>query len=236
MLTATTILSGVMEGNPRGSTLPERLASKCALALPVTGVGLALMTDAGHEGMVAATDDVASTMEELQFTLGEGPCRDASTNGRPALHPELARDAALWPGFGPAALETGIASIFAFPLQVGGLQLGVLDLYRDTVGGLTLDQIADALAFAEAATVILVHLQSQMAPGKGLHPQLADAVGSRPEIHQATGMITMQASVGALEALLLLRARAFSTSRPVLDVARDVVSRRLRFDMPPDER
>jgi hypothetical protein len=65
----------------------------CARALPVRSVGLALMTDDGPAGTVAATDGSALELEELQFSLGEGPCVDASQSGRPVLQPDLGRTA-----------------------------------------------------------------------------------------------------------------------------------------------
>jgi len=224
------ILATVMSQDASTSTLPELLCQACADALPVSGVGMGLMTDSGHEGAIAATDGPARLMEDLQFTLGEGPCLDASREGRPVLQPDLARTAPRrWPVFGPAVLEAGIAAIFAFPLQVGWIRLGVLDIYRDTAGNLDDDELAQALAFADAAVVILVHLQSQVGAGQGMHPQLTDTAGNRPEIHQATGMVSVQALVGLTEAFLLLRAHSFSAERSILDVARDVVARRLRF-------
>ncbi len=116
-----------MAEDSRGRTIPERLSYHCAAALPIKGVGLALMNDAGHQGVVAATDGVAKVMEEMQFALGEGPCVDASRHRRPVLQPDLARTAYRnWPRFGPAALEAGIAAIFSFPLQVGAIRLGIL--------------------------------------------------------------------------------------------------------------
>lgn len=224
------ILSTLLDGNPGAATLPELLCARCEAAVPVTGVGMALMSDDGHEGVVAATDGPARVMEDLQFTTGEGPCLAASRQGRPVLEPDLARAAVTrWPGFAPAALDAGIAAIFALPLQVGAIRLGVLDLYRDTPGYLDDDQLSVALAFADAATVVLLHLQNQTAPGEAVHPQLSDALTGRESIHQATGMIAVQAAVGLTEALLLLRASAFSADRPILEVAHDVVARRLRF-------
>src|SRR5665647_1647556 len=79
------ILAGVAEGSPAASRLPDLLVRACAQALPVTGVGMVLMTDAGPAGSVAASDGPAATMEELQYTLGEGPCVDSSRTGRPVL-------------------------------------------------------------------------------------------------------------------------------------------------------
>ncbi len=236
MVTVTEILSSIMDGNPGPTTLPELLCAKCSSHLEVTGVGMALMSDAGHQGVVGATDGTARVMEDLQFTLGEGPCIDSSTEGRPVLQPDLAMTAMTrWPAFGPAVMDAGVAAIFAFPLQVGGIKLGVLDLYRDTTGNLGAAAFTDALVYADAAVVLLLHLQEQMKPGDGLHPQLAHSVGNRSEVHQATGMISVQAAVGLTEALLLMRAHAFAVDRSILKIAMDVVNRRLRFDLDRDD-
>ena len=228
------ILNALVSDSREGLTLPELLCEACERDVPVTGVGLALMTPDGHQGVVAATDGPARVMEDAQFSLGEGPCLAASREGRPVLEPDLARTAtARWPGFAPAVLEAGIAAIFAFPLQVGAIRLGVLDLYRATPGSLDDDQLATALAYAGAAVVVLMHLQSQMTPGQGLHPQLVGPMDNRAEVHQATGIITVQAAVGVTEAFLLLRASAYANDRSVFETARDVVARKLRF--PPED-
>jgi hypothetical protein len=217
-----------------GPSLPQRLVESCAAALPVTGVGLIVMTDAGPGAMLAATDGAARVMEELQFTLGEGPCVDASWLRRPVLQPELSRTAPQrWPGFAAGALEAGIRAIFAFPLQVGGIRVGVLDLYRDTEGGLDDAQLAEALAFADAAMTILLHLPTGAGP-EDMHPGLVALVENRAEVHQATGIVSVQAVLGLAEALLLLRAHAFAADRSILAVARDVIARVLRFA--PDDR
>lgn len=230
MLTVPDVLSSVMNGHRDDAPLPDRLCARCADHLDVTGVGMALMTEAGHEGVVGVTDGTARVMEDLQFTLGEGPCIDSSRDGRPVLQPDLLRTApARWPAFGPAVLEAGIAAIFAFPLQLGGIRLGVLDLYRDSAGNLSDGEFRNALVYADAAAILLLHLQGLMEPGDGLHPQLAEPIGNRMEIHQATGMISVQVAVGLAEALLLLRAHSFAAERSIFDVATDVVHRRLRF-------
>lgn len=220
----------MMTGPDQTKGLPGRLCRACTEAVPVTGAGLALMTAAGHGGTITATDRPAKAMEDLQHALGEGPCLDASRDGRPVLQSDLAATGtARWPGFTAGALQAGIAAVFAFPLQVGAIQVGVLDLYRDTTGPLDKLQLAEALAFAEAATTVLLHLQGSSLPDQTLHPELSEAVDSHREIHQATGMITVQAAVGLAEALLLLKGHAYSAGLPLLEVAQDVVARRLRF-------
>ncbi|SFP05949.1 ANTAR domain-containing protein [Amycolatopsis arida] len=211
------------------ATLPARLGAECLSALPVSGVGVALMTAEGPSGVVlAATDERARQLEELQFALGEGPCVDASGSGRPVLQPDLAADgSARWPGFGAAVLDAGVHAIFAFPLRVGAIRVGVLDLYRDTPGSLSALDLADALAFAEAATVVVLHLQDHDEHGGSA---LTGPIDGQAAVHQATGMITVQLGVSLAEALLRLRAHAYTTGRTVSAVAADVVNRRLRFD------
>jgi hypothetical protein len=207
----------------------QRLCAALIAALPVDGAGVALMTAAGHGGLLVASDAPAASMEDLQETLGEGPCLDASRGGTPVLLPDLVQSGTnRWPTFTMSAADAGIAAVFAFPLQVGAIRLGVLDLYRRTTGSLDRLELAEALDFASAATTILLELQ-QGTPIGQLHPLRADAADGHREIHQATGMVSVQAAVGLTEALLLLRARAYATERPLFDIASDVVHRRLIF-------
>lgn len=226
----TEILSLITEDRGAKASLPVRLCEECLAALPISGVGMALMTDDGPSGVVlAATDGRAQQMEELQFSLDEGPCVEASRGGRPVLQSDLAATGSVrWPRFGVAVFEAGIRAIFALPLRVGAIRVGVLDLYRDTPGELTGHELAEALAFADAATVVVLHLQDHSASDVD-HSALIGPIDSRAEVHQATGMMTIQLGVGLAEALLRLRAHAYASGRTVSEVATDVVGRRLRF-------
>src|SRR6478609_9860521 len=151
MVTASTrvseILSAALAGSRGAVDSAGILVQLCVRAVPLSGVGLALMTDQGPAGTVAATDGGAQQLEELQFTFGEGPCVDASRTGRPVLTPELATAHRNWPQFAAGADAAGLRAVFAFPLQIGGIRLGVLDLYRNTTGGLSHSELADALSF-----------------------------------------------------------------------------------------
>ena len=223
------ILSQVAADHPEPDELCQRLVQTCADALPVTGVGMVLMTDFGPAGVVAVTDGPAATMEELQFTLGEGPCVECSRTGRPVLQPDLAAGGpSRWPGFSAGALEAGIRAVFALPLRVGGIRLGVLDLYRDEPGDLGEKELTEALHFADAATALLLHLQS-LAPA-GTDVLAVPVLEDRAEVHQATGVVSVQARVPLPHALALLRARAYAAERPVLELARAVLDGELRFD------
>jgi hypothetical protein len=216
-------------GDGEGDGLGARLVTVGGQALQVTGVGLAWMTDRGPGGTLAATSGPAQLLEEVQYSLGAGPGVDCSRRGVPEMHPDLSlADPGRWHGYTDRALDAGIAAVFAFPLQIGGIKLGVLDLYNETPGPLASAALDEARALADAATAVMLHLQSSGDRGR-LHDELADTVLDRAEVHQATGMISVQIRSNLLDALAVLRARAYSSGRGINDVAHDVVTRQLRF-------
>jgi hypothetical protein len=214
-----------------GPGQPRRICELCAELLGITGAGISMVTVTGNRGVVCATDEVSARIEELQFTLGEGPCMDATQFGAPVLVADLQErgDLAIerWPAFLEGAVAVGVQAVFAFPLRIGAINVGALDLYRDRPGELPRPQLAAALVAADTAAVALLHLDS------GRSDEFADDADMRSayrlEVHQATGMVRGQLDIPIEEAFLRLRARAFASGRPLADVARDVVARRLRF-------
>jgi hypothetical protein len=134
-----------------------------------------------------------------------------------------------WPGYAPAAYDAGVRAVFAFPLQVGAGRLGVLDVFRGRPGSLSADELRQALAFADVAVITLLDGQAQAHPGAAAEG-LDEAMDSRAELFQAQGMVMVQLGISLTEALVRMRAHAFAEGRPLADVARDVVARRLRFD------
>lgn len=224
------ILATVLADASADDTWPDVLVTKCAAALPITGVGLAWMTDDGPAGTFAATDGPARVMETLQFELGEGPCVEASSTRSPVLQSDLARTGgSRWPAFTAGAVDAGIRAIFALPLQVGGIRLGVLDLYRDAAGPLDGADLTMALDYADAATALLLHTQTSADP-EHLQQHVAEPMDHHAEVHQATGMLAARLSLPLAEALAVLRAAAYSAERPMLDVAKDVVERRIEVE------
>lgn len=220
--------------------LPDRLCRLAVERLPVDAASIALTDETGAGILVAGSDERAVTLEHLQFTLGEGPCHDAHRLGRLVQQPDLVvTGPARWPVYTAAVAELGVRGLFSFPLRIGGIRLGVLDLYADHPGSLADPELATALHVADAAVLLVLHLGSHdpgSAPGEVPLADLAsagllpDTFRDQPEVHQATGMVSVQLSVPLAEALLLLRAHAFATGRTVGAVADDVVGRRLRFD------
>lgn len=204
------------------------LCGTCAQELGVSGAAVALILSGHDPGNIAASNEVASAIVDLQFSTGEGPAIDAYRSRRPVLEPELG-SATRWPAFAPEAVATGAAAVFALPLQVGAARFGALTFYRSRPGPLGDGLLADALAMAEVACEITLRLQAQVPPGS-LHEVLDQLAAERTVLYQATGMVLVQLDTGPEEAVTAIRARAYATSRPVGEVAADVVALRLRFE------
>jgi len=225
-----TLRHGLALDRAAGSGTGTRLAQACVDSLDVTGAGIMLMVDDEHRGTFGSSDAAIETVEDLQFTLGEGPCVDTYRTGRPVLEPDLGHPAEpRWPGFAEPALAAGVAAIFGFPLLVGRIRLGALDLYCDRPGDLRPDQFADAVSMADIAAHAILDLQADAAPG-ALATELDAGVRLRTVVHQASGMASVQLEIPVGDALARLRAHAYAEGRSIHDVAQDVVDRKLRLD------
>jgi hypothetical protein len=206
-----------------------RLCRAAARDLPASGVGMNVFAQDGSRGLIAASDEASEWADELQLTLGEGPCVDAFATRRAVLVPDLAAKTATWPMYAPAACSAGIAATFAFPLQVGAARLGVLDVFREWPGPLSDDELAQALTFAEVAVGLLLDGQEYAGPD-ATGNDLEAALVSRAELFQAQGMVMVQLGVSLGEAMIRMRAYAYAQERRLIEVARDVVARQLTFD------
>ena len=208
---------------------PARLCEACAEAVVMTGAGVMLMSGDMPRGSVCSSNEVSALIEELQYTLGEGPCVDAHHQNRPVLEPDLAApDVPRWVGFTGPAVDAGARAVFGFPMQVGAIRLGALNFYRDRTGPLSDDQHADALVTAGVAARAVLAMQAGAPPGA-----LASELEARSDfhfvVHQAAGIVSAQLDVSVTEALIRLRAHAFANDRLLADIAQDVVAHRLRF-------
>lgn len=216
-------------GGGAGSQLERALRARLPL-MGVDGGGVALVRTRGHRATVCATDDVAARVEEAQFILGDGPCVDASASRSPVLVADLLDPTEgvqdRWPGFVEAACAVGVRAVFAFPLRIGAIALGVMDVYRATPGDLSVDQIRAGLMVADAAQLLLLDGSTDTI---GSPDSTAVRSSYRLQVHSAAEMVKVQLGVSIEEALVRLRAAAFAQGRSVNEVAMDVVTGRLRF-------
>jgi hypothetical protein len=189
-----------------------------------------LMGDDLPRGSVCSSNPVSQLIEDLQYTLGEGPCIDAYRLDRPVLEADLAYPAApRWVAFAAPALAAGARAVFGFPLSVGVVRLGALNLYTERAGALSEDQHRDALVMADVAARTVLWMQAE-APVGTMAAELETGSDFHFLVHQAAGMVSAQADISVTEALVRLRAYAFAGNQKLAEVATDVVARRLRFE------
>jgi hypothetical protein len=205
-------------------TRVSQLAHPFVRLLPVSGGSVSTLGSLLGAETISATDSRALRVDELQFDLGEGPCWDALSTRRPVLNPDLTLGVTPWPAFSHAIVAENIRSLFAFPLTLGPLELGAIDLYSLDPVTLTREQQDQTLALSGIVSRLLL----RHALGRANSPTDVSPF-SRRIIHQATGMVLAQLNVRADDAYLILQARAFSENRPMHEVADDVVRRVLRF-------
>ena len=188
-----------------------------------------LMSGDVPDGSLCSTNEVSQLIEDLQYTLGEGPCVDAYQQDQVMAEPDLADPVTRrWIAFTPPALQAGVRAVFGFPLRVGTVRLGALNLYRDRSGPLTDDQHADALVMADVVARWVLDAQAGAPPGV-VAAELEAGADFHFAVHNAAGMVSVQAGISVTEALIRLRAFAFGQDRLLADVAQDVIDRRLRL-------
>jgi GAF domain-containing protein len=222
------ILASLTRDGGAGGT--RRLCEVCAEVTEMTGAGIMLMSGDVPRGSVCTTDEVSALIEHLQDQLGEGPCVDAFTTDRPVIEADLGDPVVVrWPAFAGPAIAAGVGAVFGFPLRVGAVRLGALNLHRRQPGGLTDDQHADALVMADVAAQAVLLMQANAPPGQ-LAKELDEGADFQFVVHQAAGMVAAQLDISVAQALLRLRAHAFGHNVALADAAGAVVGRTLRFD------
>jgi GAF domain-containing protein len=202
----------------------------CAEFVSAMSAGLSLTSGAVPAEPVFATDARSRALEELQFTLGEGPAIEALLQGTIVVVADVADTATAtrWPSFAPGAIDLGVKSIIAVPIQAGAIKLGVLGCYRELSGPPSAEAQIDALICAEAAMALAV--AELEGGGYALaEPLDLEFTEHRAQVHQAVGMVSVQLAIGMADALARLRAHAYASDRRLFDVAEDIVARRYRF-------
>lgn len=213
-----------MIGHP-GSEIDGLLRS-CCRAAGLDGAGVSIADGGGAWEPLYATDEIATEIERLQLTLGEGPCIDSSATGSPILVPDLSDarnvDVSRWPVFRSEAARTGARAVFAFPIRIDAIWLGAVDFYRQSPGPLSQPELSTALSSVDE-----VGLAVLAAPHR--YGDLDAPININMAVHQAAGMVMGQLDSSVEEAMIRLRATAFAEGLTINELAADVLKGRRSF-------
>ncbi|WP_227497215.1 GAF and ANTAR domain-containing protein [Planctomonas psychrotolerans] len=212
----------------------ESLCSHFLDVLPVDGASVSTIGEMLGSETVSASDRQAARLDELQFDLGEGPCWDALATGGPVLEPCVReRPQRAWPAFSEAIVNDDIGAIFAFPLMLGPLRLGAVDMYTVRPSRLSDEHAEQTAALATVTSRLLLaralRLTQDEMPAEDRNPF------SRRSVDQATGMVLAQLDISADDARLIIQSHAFATHRSMREVAELILDRRLNFATRNDE-
>lgn len=229
------VLGDAVTGAPTPLAAADRVCHACVELLDVDGASISFIGDGTMQGTFGSSGELSRTLDELQFTYGEGPCLDAVEGRRPVLAPDLDGPGEVrWPALTQAVLSHGIQAVFALPVTIASAPIGALDLYRRTSGPLEEDAMTGGIWAAGLAALPLLDLMAsdtdwqRAAEGGGSWDQLESL--ERVEVYQATGMIIAALDVSPADALVRLRAYAVSHSLTASEVAYQILERRLRLD------
>jgi anti-anti-sigma factor len=190
----------------------------------------------GHLATVAASDQTISDMDASQYATGEGPCVDASVNGR-WFHAESLDTETRWPAFTPRAQALGINAILSSPLLAEDRPVGALNIYSRTSMAFAPKDQELASVFAAEASLVLTSAGVDVTDEQ-LSSRRNEALATRRLIAQAEGVIMEREGVGAHDAYSMLCDYSRRSNRPFRERAEDVVSstQRLRLDPEPGPR
>ena len=184
------------------------------------GVSVSLQRH-GRLATVAATDQTVLDMDAGQYATGEGPCVDASNEGR-SFSTESLDQETRWPSFTPKARELGIAAILSNPLLVEGRPVGALNIYSRTAAAFSYHEQQLAAIFASEASLILENAGADVSDDE-LSMRLQETLQSRQVIARAEGVIMEREGISADDAYRLLVDFSRIGSQPLRQRAVDVV-------------
>ena len=189
----------------------------------VMSSGMTLRQRGRPQSVNAASDQLASAADQVQYETGDGPSLQALRHGRPVRIDDTAVSQR-WPKFCRQAEELGIRSCYALPLMVDGEPVGALILHSRQRGAFGAEETARADRFAKDASGALT-LAIRMASCTDLNEQLRSSIGSRALIDQALGVIMATEHVAQDRALALLKSISQNSNVRLRDLAASIVTR-----------
>jgi hypothetical protein len=185
------------------------------------GVSVSLRRN-GRLSTVAASDQTILDMDAHQYGTGEGPCVDASAEGR-WFHAEALEDESRWPRFTPRAQLLGINSILSSPLHAWKRPVGALNIYSRTPSAFASEDQKLASIFASEASIILTDAEVDVTEEER-SARFQRALGVRRLIAQAQGVIMEREGVSEEDAYTALRLYSQRSGQSLLSRAREVTA------------
>jgi GAF domain-containing protein len=204
----------------------SQLCADCAEVVGASAAGIMLADGGGPLEMMAASSHAAADIDLYEIQAGQGPCIEAFRTGQPVASTSAREIVARWPAFGPRAVAAGCLSALACPLRWHGGIIGALNVFFPVPAGPGDEQRRVAAAFADVATIAIIHAGLPAAPDLALVAHRA--LAARAVIEQAKGVIAAQTGLDMAASFDHLRALAQAEDVMLETLAKDVVERGTR--------
>jgi GAF domain-containing protein len=212
--------------------LLQLLVDTCQDLLGATAAGILLADSAGELELIVSTSEAASLVEMMQLGAEAGPCIESFRTGQVVSVSNIATTPEDWSAFRDSALSQGFASVHAIPMRLRDETIGTLNLLRENTGELHPQDTVAAQAFADVATIGILH-ERTLREQSVLAEQLQAALNSRVVIEQAKGIVAYTQQIPVEEAYTVIRNYARSHQLPIRQVAERLVNMTLRLNDPP---
>jgi hypothetical protein len=220
----------LMERYDRDDSPTLSLCRAATEVMELDGASITLTSSDEEMTSLCASGNVAQSLSDLEITVREGPGTNAIRAGTLVSENDLLDSPRQrWPLYTPGALELGARAVFGYPVRVGAIRFGVLSLFRLSPGPLSSDQATDGYLMASVVARSVLSMQAGASPGE-LLGEFHGAARLDFRVHQAAGMLAVQGSMPVKDALVALRAHAFSSDTELSILAEHVVTRKTRLD------
>ncbi|WP_235189532.1 GAF and ANTAR domain-containing protein [Williamsia sp. D3] len=204
-------------------TLPQTLthiAEFAVNAIPgADGAGLTLL-EGDRRNTVVASDDFVVAVDNIQYSLGEGPCITAAEQGQTVRSGSLGGDAQ-WPRFGPRVGRLGVHSVLCLPLQTDDGVLGAMNVYARAKDAFDDRAVTLGELFAVPAAVSVQNAQA-LSNALLLSEQLQKALTNRKIIDHAIGIVVSRSGCTSVEAFSRLREMSQKEHKKLAEVAQSI--------------
>jgi GAF domain-containing protein len=205
------------------------LTDRCIEIVDADAVGILLADAEGNLRLMAASSEQARLLELFQLQNEEGPCLEAFSTGLPVFEDELRSALERWPRFTPYAVGAQFECVYALPMRLRQTIIGALNLFRSSPGPMPEADIRLAQAFADVASVAILHDQAtREAHIRDGH--LQHALDSRVIVEQAKGMVSQHLHIDMATAFNHIRTHARNNNLQLTAVASEIVAGTIRLD------
>ncbi|WP_032917326.1 ANTAR domain-containing protein [Streptomyces rimosus] len=201
----------------------QQLTIRCCDIFAVTDAAVVLAYPGPQLYSPAPCDPSPALSEVLDLAVRAGPAHDAYRCATAIAPGHLATAPAAWHDFAVPARAAGYTYASAVPLRLRQETLGSLLLLRTTDSPLPPDDLAVAQAFADAATIGLLHART-LQNAHTVNEQLHTALHSRILIEQAKGFLAARRRISLTTAFETMRRHARHHHLLLTAVARGVVA------------